>query len=312
MSTYIVVGVVGIGLFAWYASSSPQDARERQSSYRANRPTYSTRRVPNPPDAIPSADAAQGQSDASQANAPHSQITGFQASRGGNDGTYHLLLCATGSVATIKIPNICHALSKYGNLSVRVLLSRDATKFLQGQSAEQPHWNTLPAIKNVAFVHLDWHEWEKPWVRGDNILHIELRRWADMMVIAPLSANSLTKLALGMSDNLITSVARAWDTTGAIDPLRRGVRLKSKKKTIMVAPAMNTAMWHHPITSLHMDWLEKQWSVKDGGWMHMLRPIDKGLACGDVGTGAMREWTEIVSKIEEEFVNLREPGSSMQ
>ena len=54
------------------------------------------------------------------------------------DGKYHLLLAATGSVATIKIPNILEALSQYDNLSVRVVLSESATEFLQGQADEQP------------------------------------------------------------------------------------------------------------------------------------------------------------------------------
>lgn len=54
----------------------------------------------------------------------------------------------------------------------------------------------------------EWHEWSKV---GDPVMHIELRRWADVFVIAPLSANTLAKLANGICDNLITCVARAWD-----------------------------------------------------------------------------------------------------
>lgn len=46
---------------------------------------------------------------------------------------------------------------------------------------------------------------------GDPVMHIELRRWADVLVIAPLSANSLAKMAAGMCDNLITCIVRAWD-----------------------------------------------------------------------------------------------------
>jgi phosphopantothenoylcysteine decarboxylase len=54
----------------------------------------------------------------------------------------------------------------------------------------------------------EWHEWSKV---GDPVMHIELRRWADVFIIAPLSANSLAKLANGMCDNLVTCIARAWD-----------------------------------------------------------------------------------------------------
>ncbi|KAK4549710.1 hypothetical protein LTR36_005011 [Oleoguttula mirabilis] len=219
-----------------------------------------------------------------------------------NDGKHHLLLAATGSVATIKIPNIVEALAKYDNLSIRILLSESASKFLQGQSFEQPCLATIAKMKNVDGIYHDEDEWRKPWVRGDSILHIELRRWADLMVIAPLSANSLAKLALGLSDNLISSVVRAWDATGMIDQARPGVPLPyDGKKGIIVAPAMNTAMWHHPLTAEHMRRLSETWSVDNGGWFEVLRPIEKELACGDTGSGAMHDWKLIVTAIESRF-----------
>lgn len=54
----------------------------------------------------------------------------------------------------------------------------------------------------------DWTSWRS---KGDAVLHIELRRWADLFVVAPLSANSLAKMAHGLCDNLVTCVGRAWD-----------------------------------------------------------------------------------------------------
>jgi len=54
----------------------------------------------------------------------------------------------------------------------------------------------------------EWRQWKRV---GDPVMHIELRRWADVMVIAPLSANTLAKAAGGMCDNLLTCVLRAWD-----------------------------------------------------------------------------------------------------
>lgn len=54
----------------------------------------------------------------------------------------------------------------------------------------------------------EWHEWQK---KGDPVLHIELRKWADLLIVAPLSANTLAKLAQGLCDNCLTSVVRAWD-----------------------------------------------------------------------------------------------------
>ena len=230
-----------------------------------------------------------------------SQPTILKASDYLNDGKVHILLAATGSVATIKIPNILEALSKYENVSLRVLLSESAAEFLQGQSNEQPSLEQIAKINNVDGIYRDADEWRKPWIRGDSILHIELRRWADLMVIVPLSANSLAKIAIGSSDNLVTSAVRAWDTTGLIDSARPGVPLPGGKKVIMVAPAMNTAMWNHPATANHLKILSDDWGVKNEGWFEILRPIEKELACGDTGSGAMRDWTEIVAAIVAKF-----------
>jgi len=68
------------------------------------------------------------------------------------------------------------------------------------------------------------------------VLHIELRRWADVLLFAPLTAHTLAKLALGLCDNLPTNIARAWDSN----------------KPVLVAPAMNTHMWNHPLTADHL------------------------------------------------------------
>ncbi|KAI8216323.1 hypothetical protein K4K53_010206 [Colletotrichum sp. SAR 10_77] len=149
-----------------------------------------------------------------------------------DDGKVHLLLCASGSVATIKIPNIIEALGKQENLSIRLILTASAAQFLTGNTEEQPSLATIRKMKNVDGIHLDEQEWVSPWRRGASILHIELRRWADMMLIAPLSANTLAKIVNGFSDNLLLSVVRAWDPEGLID---------GRKKRILVASAMNSA-----------------------------------------------------------------------
>nr|OQO19381.1 hypothetical protein B0A51_10589 [Rachicladosporium sp. CCFEE 5018] len=233
-----------------------------------------------------------------------------------DDGKHHLLLAATGSVAAIKIPLIIEALGKHRDLSIRLLLSHSAAKFLHSQSAEQPSLASIAALPNVDGIYFDEDEWRKAWVRGDSILHIELRRWADLMIIAPLSANSLAKISQGFSDSIITSVVRAWDHSGLIDGARPGVTLpyppslpvseleklpeqfRQGRKGIIVAPAMNTAMWTHPITAKQITVLE-EWGVERGGWVEVLRPIEKTLACGDTGSGAMRDWKEIVSVVED-------------
>ncbi|PYH92647.1 flavo protein [Aspergillus ellipticus CBS 707.79] len=217
-----------------------------------------------------------------------------------SDNRTHLLLAATGSVATIKIPMIIKALARHTpQLSIRVILTNSAKNFLAGQSAEQPTVASLLSLPGVEAVYDDSAEWgPEPWRRGADILHISLRRWADILVIAPLSANTLAKLVHGMSDNLITSVCRAWDFDGQID---------GKRKRIVVAPAMNTAMWRHPVTGKQIRVLQEEWGVRrdeetgeETGWFEVLPPqASKVLACGDAGGGAMLEWSEIVKVIED-------------
>jgi phosphopantothenoylcysteine decarboxylase len=93
------------------------------------------------------------------------------------DGKTHLLLAASGSVATVKLPNIITALAHLPHLSIRVILTASAAHFLAGQSAEQPSLAAVAALPNVDGVHVDADEWVEPWTRGAPILHIELRRW---------------------------------------------------------------------------------------------------------------------------------------
>ncbi|EME84512.1 uncharacterized protein MYCFIDRAFT_187493 [Pseudocercospora fijiensis CIRAD86] len=236
----------------------------------------------------------------------------LKASDHANDHKVHLLLAATGSVATIKIPNIIQALSHHPNLSIRVIMTESAGQFLQGQSHEQPSLLEISKLPNVDAIYRDEDEWHEPWARENNILHIELRRWADLMVIAPLSANALAKISNGFSDTLVYSSVRAWDTAGLIDAPRPGIALPyddsaaqkgteregKGRKGIIVAPAMNTAMWNHPATAKHMEVLEGEWNIRNGGWFEVLRPIEKRIACGDTGSGGMKEWAEIVKTIE--------------
>lgn len=222
---------------------------------------------------------------------PRSSVTSLTAALG--DGKTHLLLAASGSVAVVKLPLIIKSLTHHPDLSIRVILTENAARFLTGQSSETPTVASLSALPNVDGIYHDEDEWALPWERGASILHIELRRWSHLFVIAPLTANTLAKVTAGLSDNLLTSVFRAWD----INPG------SSKRARIIVAPAMNTSMWAHPITAKQISVLEEEWGVNgakpDQGWVEVLRPEVKTLACGDVGQGGMRDWQEIVRLIEE-------------
>jgi phosphopantothenoylcysteine decarboxylase len=132
------------------------------------------------------------------------------------------------------------------------------------------------------------------------VLHIELRRWADVLVIAPLDANTLAKLAVGLCDNCLTCVWRAWDTA----------------KPVVLAPAMNTLMWQNPFTRRHLKAIaadngaghipahldEQQLIAQINDRSKTLRvvpPVEKRLACGDVGMGGLADVAEIVAAVRD-------------
>ncbi|DBA04459.1 TPA: hypothetical protein N0F65_010055 [Lagenidium giganteum] len=170
-----------------------------------------------------------------------------------------VLLCATGSVATVKVPELAVRLLEIAE--VRVVLSQSADFFF-GRAKEYngQAWACFEAAGPCIQVLRDEDEWKVWNVVGDRVVHIELKDWADVMLVAPLSANSLAKLANGLSDNLLTCTARAWNV----------------KKPLIFAPAMNTDMWDHPITAKHLQ------ALSDLGY-HMIPPVSKKLACGVIG-----------------------------
>lgn len=180
-----------------------------------------------------------------------------------------LLIAATGSVAALKIPILIQSLldvstepKKY-TFEVHLIVTEHAKRFFK--------MSDLPKEVKVYDDELEWQAWNQ---RGDPILHIELGKLADIMVIAPLDANTLAKMANGICDNLVTCTARAWDLS----------------KPLLFCPAMNTRMWEHPVTSPQVATL-KQWGHIE------IPPIEKALMCGDRGLGAMAEVKEIVANI---------------
>jgi hypothetical protein len=93
-----------------------------------------------------------------------------------NDKKFHILLAASGSVATIKLPNITKALCQNQQVSVRIIVSEAAERFLMNQSSEQPILDSLQQIDGVDGIYRDQDEWSPPWTRGGTVLHIELRK----------------------------------------------------------------------------------------------------------------------------------------
>src|SRR5438552_1152170 len=137
----------------------------------------------------------------------------------------NVLLGVTGSVAAIYTPALYAALTEAGH-AVKVVATRSSLYFFD------------PAHVAAGAVIRDKDEWPgQHYERGAPVLHIELRRWADLLLIAPLDANTLAKLACGLSDNCLTCVWRAWEPA----------------RPVVVAPAMNTLMWEHPLTQRHLN-----------------------------------------------------------
>eukprot|EP00892_Ulva_mutabilis_P009374 jgi/Ulvmu1/6809/UM031_0012.1 len=178
-----------------------------------------------------------------------------------------LVLCVTGSVAGIKAAELVSKLQQ--SCDVKVVTTAHGHVFL-----EKPQ-----AGRSVPPCCTDTDDYQDD---KDLPLHIELAAWADVLVFAPLSANSLAKLSLGLADNLATRLFRAWDVAN---------------KPVLVAPAMNSKMWVHPATAGHLEKL-RTWGVA------VVEPVAKMLACGDVGVGAMAAVDEIVATAER---NHRQP-----
>jgi phosphopantothenoylcysteine decarboxylase len=201
----------------------------------------------------------------------------------------NVLLGVTGSVAAVKTPALFDAFSAAGH-AVKVVATDAATYF----------FDSAPLRAEQALI-LDADEWPgradgRRYERGDAVAHIELRKWADIFVVAPLDANTLAKLAVGLCDNCLTCVWRAWDAS----------------RPAVLAPAMNTLMWQHPFTRRHLRAL-----AADAGAGHIpahladdallqqindrsptlrvVGPVTKTLACGDTGVGAMAEVADVVA-----------------
>jgi phosphopantothenoylcysteine decarboxylase len=218
----------------------------------------------------------------------------------------NVLLGVTGSVAAIKTPDLYTALGRRG-LSVKVVATGAATYFFDPTVIGADTSRSGIRIRDVLI--LDEDEWPgsgvgRRYQRDDPVLHIELRRWADLLLIAPLDANTLAKMAAGLADNCLTCVWRAWDPS----------------RPVVLAPAMNTLMWQHPLTRRHLRQLASDAGLGDlsqqldesaiiasinerSQTLRIVPPQTKELACGDVGIGAMNDLAIIVDVVLERLAN---------
>ncbi|OLA94532.1 MAG: hypothetical protein BHW64_03315 [Candidatus Melainabacteria bacterium LEY3_CP_29_8] len=168
-----------------------------------------------------------------------------------------ILLGVTGGIAAYKVPNLIRMLKKKG-ANVVVVATSNALNFVTKL--------TLQTVSNNK-VHVDEFD-----TKDFDIEHIALSKKADLMLIAPLSANTLGKIANGIADNLLTSIVLAFN------------------KPIVLCPAMNTNMWQNAIVQ---DNLKK---LKNSNF-NIIKPISGMLACGDIGVGKMPDENLIVENI---------------
>nr|CAH7756506.1 unnamed protein product [Callosobruchus chinensis] len=179
----------------------------------------------------------------------------------------NILIGCTGSVAALKLPILLESITKdipEVQVRIKVCVTENARHFFDETS-----------LPNDISIFKDCDEWNAWSSRGDPVLHIELAKWADIFIIAPLDANTLAKIANGLCDNLLTCVARAWEMS----------------KPLVFCPAMNTKMYQHPLTAQQIDLL-KSWGYLE------IPVIEKKLICGDTGPGAMAEVSSIVSYLK--------------
>lgn len=169
-----------------------------------------------------------------------------------------ILLGITGGIAAYKSAVFARRLQDQG-FEVRVVMTDSAQEFitpltLQALTGHPVHTQLLDADAEAGMGH------------------IELAKWADLLVIAPASANTIAKLANGIADNLLTTLFLATDAP------------------VMLAPAMNQQMWRNPITQANINKLQE--------FGHqVIMPASGQQACGDIGAGRLPEPEELVEQV---------------
>lgn len=171
----------------------------------------------------------------------------------------HIVLGVTGGIAAYKSAMLVRRLREAG-FEVRVVMTEGAQAFItpltfQALSGNPVHTNLLDPAAEAGMGH------------------IELARWADLVLIAPASADALARIAAGMADDLLSTLVLA--TTAPV----------------MVSPAMNQQMWQNPITQRNLQ------TLRDYG-IHVIDPDAGEQACGEVGMGRMPEPEALVDIVD--------------
>ena len=175
----------------------------------------------------------------------------------------NILLIVSGGIAAYKSIELCSSLMKQGN-NVKVILTKNAENFVT-----QLPFQTLTKnrVYTSTFEEIDENE----------IQHIDLTKWADKIIVAPATANLISKFANGIADDLATSLMLAVRDTSIV----------------YIVPAMNTFMYRNPIIQDNMNKL-----IKLG--FNFVKPDSGLLACGDVGEGKFPSIEKIESFVFQE------------
>ncbi len=174
-----------------------------------------------------------------------------------------ILLCVTGGIAVYKAAALTSKLVQAGAM-VKVILSDSAAKFVPPL--------TFQALSRNE-VYTDTFDEKNPTV----IAHIDIADWADLIVVAPATANTIAKLANGIADNMITTT------------------LLAATAPVWIAPAMNVHMYDHPA-------VKKNIATLSSYHYQFIEPSEGYLACGYVGKGRLEEPEKIVELIKQHFL----------
>ncbi|MCH3919478.1 MAG: phosphopantothenoylcysteine decarboxylase [Sphaerochaeta sp.] len=169
-----------------------------------------------------------------------------------------IVLGVSGSIAAYKAADIAHRLVRQGD-DVWVILSDGGAKF----------------ITPLTFQSLTGHPVAQDLFAGARsaVEHITLAKDADLLLIAPATANVIAKIATGVADDLLTTVVcAAW------------------RKPVVICPAMNTQMYENPIVQKNVETLKRL-------GFGLVEPRESLLACGDLGKGALAEPEVIVATV---------------
>ena len=171
----------------------------------------------------------------------------------------HIVLGVTGGIACYKSADLCSKLVAAG-YEVSVVMTANALKLISAQI-----FMTLSRHDVLTDV-FDTTNW-KPG-------HVDLAAWADLLVVAPATANFIGKYTHGIADDALSTVALAC------------------RKPVLLAPAMNPAMWQNPAVQENVEILRRR-------KVHFVGPAAGHVACGADGVGRMSEPGEIITKILE-------------